>query len=110
MDTINCSHQGRFAVAPTARADNREHYDDIVFYRAWVDYLPGASESYCQIALPRGTPQQDNTPSLVQDGVMIQVCGADAQALNPNGPACQFLICRGGRLVPGVIDLTSGKS
>ena len=68
-DTINCSHQGRFAVAPTARADNREHYDDIVFYRAWVDYLPGAAESYCQIALPRGLPE--NTPSMVQDGVMI---------------------------------------
>jgi prepilin-type N-terminal cleavage/methylation domain-containing protein len=109
-DTLNCSHQGRFMVAPAGRADNREHYDDIVFYRAWVDYLPGAAESYCQIALPRR--QQDKTPSQVQDGVMIQVCGEDAQALNPNGPACQFLICRGGRLVPGVIDLTAtgGKS
>jgi len=103
-DTLTCSHQGRFMVAPAGYADNREHYDDVVFYRAWVDYLHGAAESYCQIALPRG--QQDKTPSQVQDGVMIQVCGADAQAMNPNGPACQFLICRGGRLVPGVIDLT----
>ena len=103
-DTVNCSHQGRFVVAPTARADTREHYDDIVFYRAWVDYLPGASKSYCQIALPRGLPE--NTPSQVQDGVMIQVCGDAARAMNPNGPDCQFLICRGGRMVPGVIDLT----
>lgn len=106
-DTLNCTHQGRFMVAPAALGNNGEHYDDVVFYRAWVDYLPGAAKSYCQIALPRG--QQDKTPSQVQDGVMIQVCGADAQALNPNGPACQFLICRGGRLVPGVIDLTGGK-
>jgi hypothetical protein len=36
---------------------------------------------------------------------MVQVCGDAAQALNENGPTCQLLICRGGRLVPGVIDL-----
>lgn len=103
-DTLNCLHQGRFEVAPTGRANGKEYYDDIVFYRAWIDYIPGAAESYCQIALPKGAPEK--TPSMVQDGVMIQVCGVEAQALNPNGPACQFLICRGGRLVPGVVDLT----
>jgi hypothetical protein len=47
---------------------------------------------------------------MVQDGVMVQVCGEAAQALNSNGPACQFLICRGGRLLPGVIDVgTAGE-
>jgi hypothetical protein len=57
-DTLNCLHQGRFEVAPTGRANGKEYYDDIVFYRAWIDYIPGAAESYCQIALPKGSPEK----------------------------------------------------
>jgi hypothetical protein len=88
-----------------------DHYDDIVFYRAWVDYLPGAAEAYCQITLPKNSPQQEQeqVPGLVQDGAMTQACGDAAESLTGNGHACQFLICRGGRLVPGLIDLT-GKN
>jgi prepilin-type N-terminal cleavage/methylation domain-containing protein len=102
-ETVNCSHEGRFAVVPMALADTKGFYDDIVFYRTWVDYLPGSLINYCSIPLHKGSLE----PSLVQDGVMIEVCGDAAQALTNNGTACRFLICHGGQFVPGVIDLTS---
>jgi prepilin-type N-terminal cleavage/methylation domain-containing protein len=107
METINCNHEGRFVVAPTSTAVNQNTYDDIVFYRAWVDYLPGSAQAYCPMPLQKGSSQKNKAPAMVQDGAMIQVCGDAARALNENGPACQLLICRGGRLVPGVIDLTA---
>lgn len=108
-ETANCDHEGRYAVAPMSTAVNKNTYDDIVFYRAWVDYLPGSAQAYCPMPLQNGSSQKTNTPSMVQDGAMVQVCGDAAHALNENGPACQILICRGGRLVPGVIDLTGGN-
>jgi prepilin-type N-terminal cleavage/methylation domain-containing protein len=98
-ETLNCHHEGRFAVAPVSFADSEHFYDDIVFYRTWVDYLPTPPQSYCSIPLLKGSLQ----PSLVQDGVMIEICGDAAQALTQNGTACQILICRGGTFIPGII-------
>ena len=101
-ETVNCSHDGQFVVAPRAFADSMSYYDDIVFYRTWVDYpLDSSSETYCMISLQKGSPR----PSLVQEGAMIEICGDAAQALTKNSQDCQFMICRGGQLVPGIIDL-----
>jgi prepilin-type N-terminal cleavage/methylation domain-containing protein len=105
-ETINCNHLGRFAVAPTSFADNKGFYDDIVFYRTWVDYPPDPPEKYCSITLQKGALR----PTLVQDGMMIEVCGNVIRPLTNNGAACQFLICHRGQFVPGVINLIQGSN
>jgi prepilin-type N-terminal cleavage/methylation domain-containing protein len=96
-DSRNCSHTGIYMAANRSLSDSKTYYDDIIFYRNWVDTPPVPSPGYCNLNNIQGVKHD---PSMVvQEGMLVKTC--------PLSEDCTLLVCHNGALVPGIINLNT---
>lgn len=96
IEAANCDHDGIYIAAPFNASQKESRYDDVVFYRNWIDIPEKIFPDQCVVAPGRIKIKPDL--HVLQEGMIAEVCDEDA------AKPCSWMICRHGRLVPGFLQ------
>ena len=100
LDAGNCSHAGVYVADDTSMSEGKQHYDDMVFYRTWIEFPEGRYPAYCRIDNGHRN-LGGHAGAQVQDGMFVKKC--DPSVVESD--RCHWLICHNGTLIPAIVEL-----